>query len=293
MSAAVSLNLPRALSAPAKLNLCLFVGPTREDGLHEICSFFVPLTLADRIVVSEAGDSGGDSVRCPVISGPNLVETALDALREAGWQAPPLTIEIEKRIPIAAGLGGGSADAAALLRLARGEVDGLAGIAAELGADVPSQIEPQPLLVTGAGEIFEPVPRPGKPGIIAVPILPGLSAGEVYAEADRLGSARSAAELIELGDRLREVLAQGRSPLEYPELLVNDLEPAARSLRPEIDDALTALAEAGAEHTMVTGSGPTAIGIFADVAVAQNAVAVLPPRYSGALVASPAVEPTR
>jgi 4-diphosphocytidyl-2-C-methyl-D-erythritol kinase len=105
------------IHAPAKLNLCLFLGPRREDGLHELCSLFEPLTLADVIEVSE---SERDEVICAGVEGENLAAGALAGLRELGWGHRPLRIEIEKRIPLAAGLGGGSADAAAVLRLAAG-----------------------------------------------------------------------------------------------------------------------------------------------------------------------------
>ena len=74
------------LRAPAKLNLCLFVGPTREDGLHELASIFEPLDLADELTISE-GDK--DEVICPEVGGPNLVERALTGMREAGWKAAP------------------------------------------------------------------------------------------------------------------------------------------------------------------------------------------------------------
>src|SRR5882757_11333111 len=131
--------------APAKLNLGLYLGRPRPDGLHELCSLFEPLALADLLRITEAER---DEVVCPGVEGENLAARALAALRERGWDAPPLRIEIEKRTPVAAGLGGGSADAAAVLRLASprrlssiriqasgGGVDDLVGIAAELGAD--------------------------------------------------------------------------------------------------------------------------------------------------------------
>ena len=124
------------------------------------------------------------------MEGPNLAEAALAALRERGWKSPPLRIEIDKRIPVAAGLGGGSADAAAVLRLAEGEVDGLAELARELGADVPSQLEPGFTLVGGAGERLEALRPPAPFGVVLIPFERGLSAGEVYAEADRLGLGR-------------------------------------------------------------------------------------------------------
>jgi len=136
------------LAAPAKLNLCLYLGPRRADGLHELVSLFEPLALSDAIEVTELPAGEGDEVVCPGVEGENLAARALAALRERGWDGPPLRLQIEKRIPVAAGLGGGSADAAAVLRLASGTllphsdrkvpVPDLPAIAAGLGADVPA-----------------------------------------------------------------------------------------------------------------------------------------------------------
>ena len=253
------------LHAPAKLNLCLYLGGRRDDGLHELCSLFEPLALADLIEVSAAER---DEVLCPGVEGENLAERALAALRERGWERAPLRVEIEKRVPVAAGLGGGSADAAAILRLAAGEVDDLQGLAAELGADVPSQLRPALALVRGAGERVEPLPQPAPHAAVLLPDGGGLGTAEVFAEADRLGLGRAPAELEALAARLREAAGAGASPLAYPELLVNDLEAAARSLRPGIGDALDELREAGAPVAILSGSGPTAVGLFADLAAA-------------------------
>jgi 4-diphosphocytidyl-2-C-methyl-D-erythritol kinase len=260
------------LHAPAKLNLCLYLGPTRADGLHELCSLFEPLALADLIRVSPAA---ADAVECPGVEGENLAARALAALRAAGWEREPLRLEIEKRVPVAAGLGGGSGDAAAVLRLARGEVAELPAIAAALGADVPSQLTPALSLVRGAGERVEPLPEPAPHAALLLPDGGGLSTPAVFAEADRLGIGRSAAELDELAARLREVAGAGASPLAYPELLVNDLEAPARSLRPAIGEALEALRGAGAPVAILSGSGPTAVGLFPDLAAARAAAARL------------------
>jgi 4-diphosphocytidyl-2-C-methyl-D-erythritol kinase len=174
-------------------------------------------------------------------------------------------------VPVAAGLGGGSGDAAAVLRLAGGEVSDLPQLAAELGADVPSQLRPSLALVRGAGERIEPLPDPAEHAAVLLPGGGGLSTAAVFAEADRLGLSRSTSELDELAARLREVAGAGASPLAYPELLVNDLEAAARSLRPDIDEALHALRAAGAPVAILSGSGPTAVGLFPDLAAAQAA----------------------
>jgi 4-diphosphocytidyl-2-C-methyl-D-erythritol kinase len=256
------------LHAPAKLNLCLYLGRVREDGLHELCSLFEPLALADLIEVSPADR---DEVICPGVEGENLAARALAGLRERGWEREPLRIEIQKRVPVAAGLGGGSGDAAAVLRLAAGEVADLPALAAELGADVPSQLRPALALVRGAGEQVSPLPEPAEHAAVLLPGGGGLGTAAVFAEADRLGLGRGAEELEELAERLREVAGAGASPLDYSDLLVNDLEPAALSLRPDIGGALEALRAAGAPKAILSGSGPTAVGLFADLAAAQAA----------------------
>jgi 4-diphosphocytidyl-2-C-methyl-D-erythritol kinase len=260
------------LHAPAKLNLCLYLGRPREDGLHELCSLFEPLALADLIEVQPAER---DEVICPGVEGENLAARALAALRERGWERGPLRVEIEKRVPVAAGLGGGSGDAAAILRLAAGEVADLPELAAELGADVPSQLRPALALVRGAGERIEPLPDPAEHAAVLLPGGGGLSTAAVFAEADRLGLGREPEELDELAERLRDVAGAGASPLDYPELLVNDLEPAALSLRPDIGEALDDLRGAGAPVAILSGSGPTAVGLFPDFAAAQSAAAKL------------------
>jgi len=274
------------LRAPAKLNLGLYVGGRRDDGLHELRSLFCPLLLSDRLEVSDA-EGDADVVVCPGVEGPNLVTVAIEAMRARGWRRDPVRIEIEKRIPVAAGLGGGSADAAAALRLANGEVEGLDELAAGLGADVPSQLEPAFALVSGAGERVERLPTPGEFAVVLIDDEDGLSAAEVYAEFDSLGPGRPAAELDELERRLRDAAASGASPLSYADLLVNDLEQAAVSLRPQIAEALAALDEIGARRSLVSGSGPTAVGLFEDLAAADAAVSALSPRFARAIVSAP------
>jgi 4-diphosphocytidyl-2-C-methyl-D-erythritol kinase len=260
------------IHAPAKLNLCLYLGPRRADGLHSLCSLFEPLALADAIDVSEAER---DEVICPGVEGENLAAQALAALREHGWGAPPLRVEIEKRIPVAAGLGGGSADAAAVLRLAQGTVGDLEGLAAGIGADVPSQLAPALALVQGAGERVERLPAPPPHAVLLLPDGGGLSTAEVFAKADRLRLGRREGELKGLAAKLREAAGAGASPLDYVDVLANDLEPAARSLRPEIGAALDDLREAGAPLALLTGSGPTAVGFFPTLTGANRAAAAL------------------
>lgn len=260
------------LRAPAKLNLCLYLGPSRPDGLHELASIFEPLSLSDRLTVTEAE---ADEVICPGIEGENLAAQALRLMRSEGWQGHPVRIEIEKNIPVQAGLGGGSADAAAVLRMAVGEVDDLAGLAIVLGADVPSQIDPVPCVVEGVGQKLTSLPEPAEHWIVLLPFAEGLATADVFREADRLGSGRSQEELDEISGRLWAVASGGVSPLAYPALLVNDLEPAAISLKPEIGLNKQRLAAAGAGFTGMTGTGPTVFGIFPAEDEARRAAASL------------------
>ena len=166
-------------SAPAKINLCLYVGPTRADGRHELVTVFQPIGLADEVELEPAGlGSAADRVICPGVEGENLAAVALRRFRErTGWNGAPVRLRIEKRIPVAAGMAGGSADAGAALRLvarAAGIDDDslLREIAAELGADVAAQVRPRRYLATGAGERLTPLPPPAPYGVLVLPSRP-------------------------------------------------------------------------------------------------------------------------
>jgi 4-diphosphocytidyl-2-C-methyl-D-erythritol kinase len=251
--------------APAKVNLCLFLGGTRADGRHELVTLFQPVSLADEVELETLSGDGADIVDCPGVEGPNLADRALAELRARGWAGPRVRVEIRKRIPVAAGMAGGSADAAATLRLAAAAHPlPSAGVAAEvaavLGADVPSQLTPGPALGTGAGEIVAPAPPRGPHAAVILPSAAQLSTPAVFAEADRLRLPRSPAALADRRRALEAALRSG--PALPPELLVNDLEPAARSLCPSIDGALVHAREIGADVAIVCGSGPTVAGIF-------------------------------
>ena len=202
------------LHAPAKLNLCLYLGPRRDDGLHELCSLFEPLALADLIAVSPAER---DEVLCPGVEGENLAARALAGLRSRGWGHPPLRIEIEKRVPVAAGLGGGSGDAAAILRLAVGEVGDLPGLAAELGADVPSQLQPA-LWPSSAAPESGSSRCPSRPRTrrSCCPTAAGSAPPPSSPRPTASASAASPEELDELATRLRAAAGAGASPLAYP-----------------------------------------------------------------------------
>lgn len=279
--------------APAKVNLCLLVGSVREDGRHELVTVLESLSLCDELELTVLADADADEVVCPGVYGPNLVTAALERLRAHGWDGPRVRIEVVKRIPVAGGMAGGSADAAAALRLAEAvhpvADDVIAVVAAELGSDVPSQLVPGVWIGTGAGELVEPGEPLEPHALVVVPLTFGLSTAEVYREADRLGALRSTSELWSSLEALRAVLSlpQGSIPAE---LRVNDLERAAVSLRSEIAGALEDVRAAGAEGALVSGSGPTVVGLLwgEDAADRADALAAeLSGRYPGACAAVP------
>ena len=267
--------------APAKVNLVLRSGPPRADGLQPLASLFASIDLADEVTVEEAER---DAVVCLGVEGENLAARAVAVYRAAAGArgGPPVLVRIEKRIPVAAGLGGGSADAAAVLRA----LDAMSGeplgterlreLAAGLGSDVPSQVDPRHALVTGVGERVEALELPAF-ALVVLPASRGLSTADVYRQLDHLGAWRE--ELDPDGVR-----ALASAPL--PELaagLENDLQAAALSLRPELEGSLRALRELGAPASGVSGSGPTTFGLFPDAATAERAAASIP----GGLVARP------
>jgi 4-diphosphocytidyl-2-C-methyl-D-erythritol kinase len=273
--------------AYAKLNLVLHVGSPREDGLHPLCSIFASIDLFDDVQLEPGTE---DAVECPGVEGLNLAARALDALRTRVPDMPPIKVTIEKRIPIAAGLGGGSADAAAVLRgankmsgspLSPGE---LRELGVRLGSDVPSQVEPRHELVSGVGEIVEPIDLPAF-GAVLIPQEEGLSAAAVYAQFDLLGGGRETLD--------PQILRELARDMELAPVLGNDLQPAALALRPELQKVLTQLQEAGALGQLVSGSGPTCFGLFPDRAAAVTVAAGIDGAIAAGLRAGiPAAEPS-
>jgi 4-diphosphocytidyl-2-C-methyl-D-erythritol kinase len=269
--------------ARAKVNLVLHVGSPQPGGMHPLCSLICSIELADEVVVEPAER---DHVSCPGVGPENLAERALAEFRaEVGRDTHPLSVRIEKRIPIAAGLGGGSADAAAVLRAANRlagdplDFDGLLALASRVGSDVPGQVRPGHAVVAGTGELVEPVSLPP----LALVLLPGegLSTAEVYAELDRLEAWRDALD----PEPLRE-LATATLP-EIADGVENDLQQATLSLRPERERALRRLREAGAVAAAISGSGPTAFGLFRSTPEAADAAAGM----EGALITHAHVAP--
>jgi 4-diphosphocytidyl-2-C-methyl-D-erythritol kinase len=257
--------------APAKVNLALVVGPLRDDGKHEVLTVLQRIDLVDRIELEEAQE-----LRVDGFADDTLVGEALRALAGSAGLEPRWRVRIEKRIPVAAGLAGGSADAAAVLRAAN-EIAGapfgadrLRAIAAPLGSDVPSQVEPAHAIVSGTGERVEQVALPPI-AVVLVPSVHGLSTADVFREAELLGTPRDELRC----DELRAVPEM--EPWEIAAHLENDLQLAAVSLRPELQITLDEMGGLGA---LVSGSGPTVFGLFATREGAEEAAR----RAPGALV---------
>lgn len=273
--------------APGKLNLCLFVGPRLSDGRHQVVTLLESVSLADEVQLTTREGAGPDEVRCPGVEGTNIVSRALEGIRARGWNGPPVTVEVGKRIPVAGGMGGGSADAAATLRVAN-HLQAIADfqlqeLAAELGSDVPSQLSPGVALGTGAGDQVSPLEPLAPHAFVIVPLTHRLSAAAVYAEVDRLGLTRTTAELEDVQRGLIDALSSGAQLPE--ELMVNDLESAAVSLCPPVADAIDAMRDAGTDHAMVSGSGPTVFGLFWGTdasARAEASAGTLSERFQGA-----------
>lgn len=257
--------------APAKVNLVLRVGPVRPDGYHDIDSLLVPLDLCDRVRVRVGRRPGPVTCRVPGrpdLDGPaNLAACAARGFRERFGVDRAVAIDIEKRIPVVAGLGGGSSDAAAVLRcLARacGVADrrALADVALAVGSDVPFFLGPGAAWVAGRGEALAPARVPPLHLVLLYPADPRLAirAGEAYRWLDE---ARAAPP--------QGARSAVRRRAFQPAAAVNHLEAPCLDRHPEIRTIRDALVSAGALSAIMSGSGPTVVGIFASRPEARRA----------------------
>ena len=265
---------PVRVKVPAKINLHLGVGPVRPDGYHELHTVYHAISLYDE-VTARAGDSvtltmQGEGVGELDLDEGNLVIRAARALATAAKVEPRVRLHLRKQIPLAAGLAGGSADAAATL-VACDSLWGtgysradLATVAADLGSDVPFLLFGGTALGTGRGETVSPVlARPSKWHWVVAFSSGGLSTPEVYRELDRLREAGKAPGPIGSTDPLLAALRQ-RDPAVLGAAIGNDLQAAALSLRPELESTLEAGRDAGAHAAFVSGSGPTCVFLASD-----------------------------
>jgi 4-diphosphocytidyl-2-C-methyl-D-erythritol kinase len=248
--------------APAKINLALVVGPRRDDGKHELVTVYQRLDLSDRVRVEPAPRTTVEGYPADT-----LVRGALAALDGSrGWR-----VRIDKRVPVAAGLGGGSSDAATALRLANSQLpeplspERLHELAATVGADVPFFLADGPQLGTGDGTTLEPLELPQDFAVLVV--LPRgatkPSTASVYASFD---ARDGAAEYDERAAALRTALARVRRPRDLAELPPNDLASSP------LTEQLLAL---GAFRADVSGAGPAVYALFHDRARARVALRAL------------------
>ena len=279
---------------PAKVNLQLSVGPPRADGYHDVVTVYHAVSLFDEVTVSSADRTSvsvtGEGQPAVPLGADNLAVRAATALaRAAGRRGRPaggVRIEIRKRIPVAAGLAGGSANAAAAL-VACNELwqaglttAELSAIAARLGSDVPFALTGGTAVGLGRGERLTTALVAGSYHWVLAFGASGLSTPDVYAACDRLRAARAgaaggrAAPQPKLSNELMAALRSG-DPRAVGPLLSNDLQPAALSLQPLLRRALAAGREHGALGAIVSGSGPTCAFLAASADAARDlAVAV-------------------
>ncbi|MGY1750360.1 4-(cytidine 5'-diphospho)-2-C-methyl-D-erythritol kinase [Modestobacter sp. SYSU DS0511] len=276
--------------APAKINVHLGVGPLRPDGFHELETVFLAVSLFDTVTVrpgdglslslrGEGSETGRGAGTVPTDRG-NLVWQAAELLARHAGVRPDAHLEIDKSIPAAAGLAGGSADAAAALvaldalwgtHATRGD---LARLAAELGSDVPFSLLGGVALGTGRGEQLSPVLARRRWDWVLGIAGEGLSTPTVFRELDDMRAAGAVPD-GEAGAGTEPVIAALRSgpPSALAAVLGNDLQAPALRLRPGLRRALRAATEAGARAALVSGSGPTvaALAEDSDAAVALAA----------------------
>jgi 4-diphosphocytidyl-2-C-methyl-D-erythritol kinase len=255
---------------PGKVNLYLSVGDRRDDGYHELTTVFHAVSLLDEITVRNADvlsvEMSGEGVESLPTDERNLAWQAAELMAEHVGRAPDVAIFVDKSIPVAGGMAGGSADAAAVLvaintlwELGVPRRD-LHTLAAQLGSDVPFALHGGTALGTGRGEELATVLARNTFHWVLAFADGGLSTPAVFAEIDRLretaGSGRKQPPRLEDPEPVLAALASG-DPAELAPLLGNDLQAAAVSLDPGLRRTLRAGAEAGALAGIVSGSGPT------------------------------------
>ena len=272
---------------PGKVNLYLAVGDRRDDGYHELTTIFHAVSLLDEVTVRNADvlslDMSGEGVESLPTDERNLAWRAAELLAEHVGRAPDVSISIEKSIPVAGGMAGGSADAAAVLvamntlwELGVPRRD-LHALAAQLGSDVPFALHGGTALGTGRGEELATVLARNTFHWVLAFAAGGLSTPAVFTEIDRLrekGSAGGQPPRLDDPEPVLGALASG-DPTQLAPLLGNDLQPAALSLDPGLRRTLRAGAEAGALAGIVSGSGPTCAFLCASAASAIDVGAQL------------------
>ncbi|MFE6766507.1 4-(cytidine 5'-diphospho)-2-C-methyl-D-erythritol kinase [Streptomyces sp. NPDC057689] len=268
---------------PAKVNVQLAVGAARPDGFHDLANVFLAVGLYDEVTVTPADSlritcSGPDAAQVP-LDASNLAARAASALAARHGIAPDVHIHIDKDIPVAGGMAGGSADGAGAL-LACDALWGtctpredLLALCAELGSDVPFSLVGGAALGTGRGERLTPVEVGGTFHWVFAVADGGLSTPAVYREFDRLTEGTRVPEPM-ASDRLLDALRSGDAKA-LAAALSNDLQAPALSLRPSLSATLAAGTEAGALAALVSGSGPTTAFLTEDEATAREVAAAL------------------
>lgn len=270
--------------APAKINLFLYVGPRRADGYHPVCSLMEKISIFDRLSIEVTGNNGFSLTGGGLPPGENTVEKAARLLAAATGSDFHAAISLVKEIPVAAGLAGGSSDAAAAMRLLilacrlSEPPEKLRELAWQIGADVPFFLKDGPLLAEGAGEILKPVSLPVDYSAVVVTPAAQISTAQVYNLFDDVCEV-TARSFSEISSRAVEDLSSIRDVGRLAGMLHNDLEPVTTKLCPDIKTIKNKLMEAGAAGALMSGSGPSVFGLFADSDAAETVAAGLRGSY--------------
>ena len=295
------------VSAPAKVNLLFQVGPLQLDGYHQVNSLYLELDLRDEVTISKGLAGSGINI---TVAGNNLPARHINAVpkdktnlvykvaeyfySKANIELDDLDIHIQKSIPVAGGMAGGSADAAAMMLaineflasqhgITKLSLAELIELGAEFGADVPFSLLGGLAHGTNKGEKLESLPRlPFEPYFVLVISQEGLSTPQVFARFDELG----------LGSTF-SALSLPNSLEELANLMENDLQQPAISLLPSIEASIEVLKKLGALAALVSGSGPTTFGLFDTYQAAESVCQVLVQEGNLALVAKASYSGTR
>ena len=273
--------------APGKINLCLQVTGRRANGYHELDSIFLPIAWSDIVrIETRPADAPRVSLRCDEAAlddaESNLASRAAAAFMAEFAIAAEVLVDVCKRIPVGAGLGGGSSDAGAVLRMMAAifgisSPERLATLALQLGADVPFFLDPGPARVRGIGEIIEPLSAMVRLNlVIAVPAVK-VSTAKVFAALGRESWSGPVAD-----SEISSILSGRMSAAQ----VVNDLAKPAMGLFPDIAKLKALLEEEGARVTGMSGSGGAVFGLYRDAPGAETAAVRIRDRAPGVVVRS-------
>jgi len=265
----------RSYLSSGKINLGLSVGPLREDGFHPLQTIFIRISLFDRLLIAKSDQLKLTCSQPGVpVDGENLLLKAYHAYYKNQSDPPPLRIHLEKKIPMGAGLGGGSSNAAELLKVLSVDqldeitIEHLREIALSLGSDVPFFLESEPCYAEGRGEVLSPIPPLPSLPLLLAGTQTHLSTAEVYSRFDTIPASEH--KDFPLQEIQQDLHSTGGKNLS--ELVRNDLQPIVESNWPEMLVVREKLENSGAHYVSMSGSGFAYYGIYPSVRLRDHAL---------------------